>query len=481
MTLPNLLGKRVQSIALILVLALLGVGALLLLMSSMARPESSATVDTASVAAQTQPKTSSDTDSVTQESNAGASDQELVATVNNVSITRQEWRLATRLDAVMSRLAAQPIPTAEETLDRLINEILVLNAVKSAPTPEQTEVQTRIEALANSWRISDDTVTTALADSNLSRADLSARVGRLLQVESALSQLTAQKGDLNQWLQEVRANSEIGLYRSLGRVPEVAVAAAESVVAPAEAVAAATAVGAEPQETFAPPADLPESPYPGNAAPDFSLLTLANESFTLSDLRGKPTIINFWATWCPPCRRELPALQAAFEQHRDEIGFVAVDVKENTQTVADFVADLGLTFPVVFDQDGRVSDVAYQVRGIPTTIFVDANGVVVERHVGPLDDATIEAYLEPLLAPPVASVDLPTDGGADAITLLEPPQTADNTAPNSNSEPPGVEVDGSLPVAPEFNLLSATGESVSLQNYLGAQQNLVLVFYRGHT
>jgi cytochrome c biogenesis protein CcmG/thiol:disulfide interchange protein DsbE len=388
--------------------------------------------------------------------------------------------LATRLDVVMNRLATQPIPTAEETLDRLINEILVLNAVENAPSPERAEVEARIEALAASWRISDDTITAALGDSHLSRADLSSRVGRLLQIESALNQLTAQNGDLNQWLQEMRANSKIGLYRSLGRVPGAAPATAESVITSSKAVTTDSAVAVEPAETFTLPPDLPRSPYPGNAAPDFSLPTLSSQPVTLNDLRGKPAIINFWATWCPPCRREMPALQSAFDRHRDEIGFVAVDVKEDAQKVADFVADVGLTFPVVLDRDGRVSDVAYQVRGIPTTIFIDASGVVVERHVGPLDDATIEAYLTPLLSPPVASVDPPATADDEAIALLKP-QVEDAAAPNANSDQPALGVNRSLPVAPDFDLITAAGDPVSLRDYIEAQQSVVLVFYRGHT
>ena len=115
------------------------------------------------------------------------------------------------------------------------------------------------------------------------------------------------------------------------------------------------------------------------------------------DFRGKPVIINFWATWCPPCRRELPALQTAYAVYGDKIGFVAVAVKENKNKTASFVEELALTFPVALDRDGRVRNIAYNVRGLPTTIFVDANGVIAVRHVVPLDKATIDKYLTPLL------------------------------------------------------------------------------------
>jgi thiol-disulfide isomerase/thioredoxin len=124
------------------------------------------------------------------------------------------------------------------------------------------------------------------------------------------------------------------------------------------------------------------SPYPQNAAPDFTLAQLSGDPLTLSNFRGKPALINFWATWCPPCRRELPALQAAYTAYQDDIGFVAVNVKEDPAPVTALVQELGLNFPIALDSDGQVSNIAYEVRGLPTTVFVDANGVVVARHIG---------------------------------------------------------------------------------------------------
>ena len=113
--------------------------------------------------------------------------------------------------------------------------------------------------------------------------------------------------------------------------------------------------------------------------------------------------------------------------------------------------------PKEFDLDGRGSDDAYEVRGLPTTIFVDANGVVAARHVGPLDEATIDSYLAPLLE--------------------QAAQIARTSATSSEQTAPAA---ADLPLAPDFTLASATGETVSLQDYRG-QRNVVLVFYRGRT
>jgi peroxiredoxin len=218
------------------------------------------------------------------------------------------------------------------------------------------------------------------------------------------------------------------------------------------------------------------SPYPENAAPDFTLTQPPGQPLTLSDFRGKPTIINFWATWCPPCRRELPALEAAYQMYQDQIGFVAVDVKEDAATVAAFVEELGLTFPVAIDPDGRVSDVAYEVRGLPTTLFVDAQGVVVARHVGPLDEATIESYLTPLLALPAVTAGPPApavEGGQVTVSAA-----SEEDAPVEQSDTSPLEAD--LLLAPDFTSTTADGSTLSLEDYRD-KKNVVLVFYRGHT
>jgi peroxiredoxin len=132
------------------------------------------------------------------------------------------------------------------------------------------------------------------------------------------------------------------------------------------------------------------------SAPDFTLPNLNDQPITLSELRGKPTIINFWTTWCPPCNEELPALQATYTKHHQEVNLLAVSVREEKTTVQPFAQEKGLTFPILLDTNGRVMKM-YQVQGYPTTVFLDAEGMIVNRHIGSLDEATIETYLEPLL------------------------------------------------------------------------------------
>ncbi len=135
------------------------------------------------------------------------------------------------------------------------------------------------------------------------------------------------------------------------------------------------------------------------AAPDFTLPTLDGETITLSDLRGHPLLINFWATWCPPCRQEMPAMQRVYERYRAR-GFIvlAVNFRERADQVRPFVEDLGLTFPVLLDETGRVA-AQYQVIGLPSSYFVDAQGQVKTVRVGAMSEAFIEQQVQELLSP----------------------------------------------------------------------------------
>jgi peroxiredoxin len=143
----------------------------------------------------------------------------------------------------------------------------------------------------------------------------------------------------------------------------------------------------------------PELPREGFTAPDLTLQTLDGETVTLSELRGQAVLINFWASWCPPCRNEMPAIQQVYEEYRDE-GFsvLAVNSQEQETRVAAFAESLGLTFPILIDRDGAVFD-AYQVAALPTTFFVDRAGVI--RGVttgGFLSRPFFESEIAPLLA-----------------------------------------------------------------------------------
>ena len=133
----------------------------------------------------------------------------------------------------------------------------------------------------------------------------------------------------------------------------------------------------------------------GQPAPDFTLETLGGELVSLSDYRGQVVVLNFWATWCAPCRAEMPEFQALWEEHEaaGDLVVLAVDFQEGAAQVNGFVEEFNLTFPVVLDASGEVVD-EYGLFGLPGTFFIDANGVLQSRVLGPLDAGRLREGVE---------------------------------------------------------------------------------------
>jgi len=144
---------------------------------------------------------------------------------------------------------------------------------------------------------------------------------------------------------------------------------------------------------------LEPAPAAGHPAPDFTLKTPDGQEISLSDFRGQPVIINFWATWCSPCRVEMPHLQAAYEAHqKDDLVVLGVNltVRDNPKAVPDFLAEFGLTFPVVLDESGNVAEM-YRVFGQPASVFVDKDGIIHQVFQGPVNEQFINDSVAELL------------------------------------------------------------------------------------
>ena len=120
------------------------------------------------------------------------------------------------------------------------------------------------------------------------------------------------------------------------------------------------------------------APRVGALAPDFTLPTPYGETVKLNELRGQPVLVNFWATWCPPCRRQMPYLQAAFEEKGQEVKFIAINVGEGSGTVRQYIDYTGIGFTVALDRNRAVAS-AYNIRIYPTTFLVDEKGVI--KHI----------------------------------------------------------------------------------------------------
>jgi cytochrome c biogenesis protein CcmG/thiol:disulfide interchange protein DsbE len=143
------------------------------------------------------------------------------------------------------------------------------------------------------------------------------------------------------------------------------------------------------------------SPREGFPAPDFTLATLDGAPVSLAAQRGKVVIVNLWASWCGPCRVEMPAIQRLYDAQRDQgLTVLAIhgtfqDSEANARAFAD---ELGLTFPIVLDRDGEVSR-RYRLRALPSTFMVDRKGIIREVIFGgPLSEATLQSKVDALLA-----------------------------------------------------------------------------------
>lgn len=133
---------------------------------------------------------------------------------------------------------------------------------------------------------------------------------------------------------------------------------------------------------------------PGKIAPIITVANLDGDTVQLA-ANGKVMILNFWATWCPPCRQEMPELDAFQRQYGDQVDLFVINLQESASTVRQFCERNGYQLPVMLDQTGKAAEI-YQVRAIPTTIVIDKTGHVRYRKTGPVTTAELVAWLERL-------------------------------------------------------------------------------------
>ena len=131
----------------------------------------------------------------------------------------------------------------------------------------------------------------------------------------------------------------------------------------------------------------------GNPAPDFELTNLNGEIVKLSDYQDKKVILNFWATWCPPCKAEMPHMQNFYEQNKENgIEILAVNLTnldKGLSEIESFVDEYGLTFDIPLDEEGTIG-MQYQAFSIPTSYIIDKNGIITKKIVGPMDEPMME-------------------------------------------------------------------------------------------
>ncbi|MDF2680209.1 MAG: TlpA family protein disulfide reductase [Brevibacillus sp.] len=157
------------------------------------------------------------------------------------------------------------------------------------------------------------------------------------------------------------------------------------------------AVWQQPQESAAVVAEV-QKPEVGYLAPHFTLTGLDNQVYKVDGKRTKPVILNFWASWCGPCRMEAPDLQRLHEKYKNQVDFYGVNATNNDspEAAAAFVQAYKLSFPIPMDVAGTVSN-RYLIQAFPTTYLVDTQGVVRKKIIGMIDSATLELELRKLL------------------------------------------------------------------------------------
>ncbi|WP_059172034.1 redoxin domain-containing protein [Bacillus sp. FJAT-27445] len=135
----------------------------------------------------------------------------------------------------------------------------------------------------------------------------------------------------------------------------------------------------------------------GNKAPDFELSLASGEKAKLSDYRGQKVILNFWATWCPPCKAEMPHMQNYYEKNKDKgmtifaVNLTALD--KGRDVIDRFIKDYGLTFPIALDEKNKVGT-EYQTLTIPTSYIISPDGIITKKYIGPMDEETMEKLLK---------------------------------------------------------------------------------------
>lgn len=162
-------------------------------------------------------------------------------------------------------------------------------------------------------------------------------------------------------------------------------------------------VSREPASAATGPITLTEAPVVGHLAPDFQLETAVGQTIVLSEIvdqaggTGQPVVLNFWASWCAPCRVEMPSLQQASVTYNGRASFIGINQGEDWPTIIEFGTEYNVSYPLLRDPDNRVSRL-YEVNSLPTTVFIDQNGVVREVVIGILSEAVLQSRVEAMLA-----------------------------------------------------------------------------------
>lgn len=139
------------------------------------------------------------------------------------------------------------------------------------------------------------------------------------------------------------------------------------------------------------------APAVGHPAPAFATTLLDGSQVALADLAGTPVVLNFWATWCGPCRNEMPALERAAQRYAGHVTLIGVNEAEDAATIAPFVDEFGISFPIALDTEQKIGADLYEVSGLPTTFFIDGSGIIRKVWMGEMNSVTLEEGIAEIL------------------------------------------------------------------------------------
>lgn len=132
-------------------------------------------------------------------------------------------------------------------------------------------------------------------------------------------------------------------------------------------------------------------------ATDFTLTLFSGEKVTLSSLKGRPVVLNFWASWCPPCRDEAPTLEKVWRNYKDKgVVFIGVDIQDTEQKALAFIQEFDITYPNGPDTGGRIAS-NYGITGVPETFFINRDGIIVSRWIGAISEKMLVSRIEDIM------------------------------------------------------------------------------------
>lgn len=296
---------------------------------------------------------------------------DVVAVVNGEEITQQGLAKEKALFVTMSSLTqgqTVPSPSDFDILNQMIAGRLKYQAAQSAGINiSTTAVENQIAELEAQAGFTDAQVESALAQAGLDRSVLQAWIRRQIAISQYVSNVVLRSAPagtedavVRTWSNNLQAQADVEIRLGSGGTQQTAKV--------------------------------------GEPAPDFTLSTPDGETLRLSDLRGQTVLLNFWATWCPPCKTEMPDMEDLYQKYKDQ-GFtiVAVDQQESPAAVQDFFDKMNLSFQSVIDPTGETFNV-YRVVALPTSYFIDSDGIIRFQHRGMMTREQMENYTSQLIS-----------------------------------------------------------------------------------